>query len=52
VEHHRRDDAVERQRCGHRDAVTLVLRYGIACTLADRRARTRESSRDGCPFRR
>jgi len=46
VEHHRRDDAVERQRRGHRDVVAPVLRDGIACTLADGRARIRASHRE------
>src|ERR1700691_4187322 len=49
VEHHRRDDAFERQRCRHRDVVAPVLRNRVACTLADGRARIRASHREVDP---
>jgi hypothetical protein len=45
VEHHRRDDAVERQARGDGDAVAPVLRNRIAGAIADRRPRTPSSSR-------
>ncbi len=49
VEHHRCDDAFERQRRRHRDVVAPVLRNGIACTLAERRPRSRWHAEQGGP---